>query len=449
MRKSPTGKILEKFQKSAIDLEAQISDRGDSLGEGYSYQGSLVKVPIKCGNCHTDFSILPSNYKKGVGCARACCRKPSLAKQQRSESKLLEELRRRGDTLAPTSKFVRVEHKVDIVCGCCNETFSIAPTKYNYGQGCDPCSRSASAKRVIEEWQIKFEQLVLDRGDSKAESYSYKNSRVAVDLLCGSGGHVFSIIPASYVLGGSCRKHGCNAQGEARREMSAIGMDAEIAKRGDSKAPGYTYIKASLPVDLVCGQCRHPFKKRPNSYKKGGGCPRCAGRSPEKARQDFESAIKRRGDACLSEYHYNDQKVDIRCGKCTNVYHQSPNMYKKGHGCPCCAGSGFDPAKPGVLYYLAFELANGRTVYKIGITNRTVERRYAKCKTPYRVVKEEYFLFGHLCKDAERRIIKKYKKHRCKDAPVDTIGNTELFEFDVLGIDRGINARYVARLSVA
>jgi hypothetical protein len=32
-------------------------------------------------------------------------------------------------------------------------------------------------------------------------------------------------------------------------------------------------------------------------------------------------------------------------------------------------------------------------------------------------------------------LIRKHWKHRCKDTPVDDLGNKELFNIDVLGLD--------------
>lgn len=48
----------------------------------------------------------------------------------------------------------------------------------------------------------------------------------------------------------------------------------------------------------------------------------------------------------------------------------------QGNGCPFCGCSGFDKTKPGILYYLKIITENNQTLYKIGITNRTVEEKF-------------------------------------------------------------------------
>ena len=44
-------------------------------------------------------------------------------------------------------------------------------------------------------------------------------------------------------------------------------------------------------------------------------------------------------------------------------------------GCPACADSGIDINAPGILYYLRIE-TRAHTFWKIGVTNRTVEKRF-------------------------------------------------------------------------
>ena len=85
------------------------------------------------------------------------------------------------------------------------------------------------------------------------------------------------------------------------------------------------------------------------------------------------------------------------------------------------------------LYYLAFQVALDRTVYKIGITKNSVKSRYRGCNTPYKVLwvvtPEDAELSVRVL---ERAVVNRFRFERCEDAPVDGLANTELFDVDVL-----------------
>ena len=72
--------------------------------------------------------------------------------------------------------------------------------------------------------------------------------------------------------------------------------------------------------------------------------------------------------------HY---KVEIICPKHGSFWAQAASHVKGNQsGCPDCAVSGFNPNMPGTLYYIAVSADNRQTLYKIGITNLSVEKRF-------------------------------------------------------------------------
>ena len=95
--------------------------------------------------------------------------------------------------------------------------------------------------------------------------------------------------------------------------------------------------------------------------------------------------------------------------------------------------SGFNKNKPGILYYLRI---SGGTAYKIGITNLSVEERYnlkdLEVITP---VKQWYYVDGEEAYQQEQKILKTYKYAQYKGDKLLHIGNTELFDRDILLMD--------------
>ena len=111
-----------------------------------------------------------------------------------------------------------------------------------------------------------------------------------------------------------------------------------------------------------------------------------------------------------------------------------------GRGCHCCSKSGFDKNESAVLYYIKFETEN-KTLYKIGITNKTTKIRLRGMGIPKNIkttiLQELFFKSGSDAMNMETKILKEFKEFKYKDAPIMNNGNSELFIVDVLKLDDG------------
>ena len=91
---------------------------------------------------------------------------------------------------------------------------------------------------------------------------------------------------------------------------------------------------------------------------------------------------------------------------------------------------GFNPSKPAILYYLSI---NNGAAYKIGITNKSVEKRFSLTeRSRITVVKIWYYKLGAECAAKERYVINKYKQHKYTGPKLLRSGHTEMFNIDVL-----------------
>ena len=117
------------------------------------------------------------------------------------------------------------------------------------------------------------------------------------------------------------------------------------------------------------------------------------------------------------------------------AWRATPANLMRGRGCPGCRKTGFDQTKPGRLYYLRIEDRIFGALYKIGITNRTVAERYIKEKAKLDVIKVWEYPLGKDARDAEQAIIKEYKDSLYTGDPLLVDGNTEVFRYDILGLD--------------
>ena len=104
-------------------------------------------------------------------------------------------------------------------------------------------------------------------------------------------------------------------------------------------------------------------------------------------------------------------------------------------GCPGCADPGFDQTKPAILYYIRIKTEN-RPLYKIDITNRTVNERFPLYADQITVVAIWEYPFGIEAMARETEILRTFKNQLYEGPSVIGTSNAEIFEFDVLDLDK-------------
>lgn len=158
---------------------------------------------------------------------------------------------------------------------------------------------------------------------------------------------------------------------------------------------------------------------------------------------NFNLMLLERGCTLLSSDRITD---NLKCLVCDHEWSRNKNhvrwKYKKeAVPCPNCRKSflmhgGFDVNAVGYLYYLRVETPQGN-LYKIGITNRSVEDRFTKTDlTKITTLRCLGFERGQSAADLEKYYINLFKDFRYQGEPALSSGNTELFTTDILGLDQ-------------
>lgn len=146
-------------------------------------------------------------------------------------------------------------------------------------------------------------------------------------------------------------------------------------------------------------------------------------------------AIEKHGykyDYSNTQYTHNTNAVKIICRE-HGEFEQEAHMHLLGHGCQKCAVSGFKKDKPATLYYIRIAGAN---VYKIGITNNSVNDRFlARDLDNIEIIKEWYYENGEEAYAREQKILQEFRDYRYSGDPILSSGNSEMFTIDVLGLD--------------
>ena len=252
---------------------------------------------------------------------------------------------------------------------------------------------------------------------------TYKNSKAKLDLECDKG-HQYRANWGSFGQGNRCPHCSGNAKLTHDFVLGEIGKaDYKLISR---------YENANEKLDLECDK-GHQYKARWGDFKAGYRCPCCSGNI--KLTHEFVlGEIGNAGYKLLSTYEQSGKKLDLECDK-GHRYKACWGHFNEGTRCPYCAVSGFNPDKPGSLYYVRFD-QNGKAFYKIGITNRTIAERFCGEPTPYTVIMETRYLFGYLAAELERDILANHKRHQYQGDCFLVSGNTELFTKDVLRLDK-------------
>lgn len=272
----------------------------------------------------------------------------------------------------------------------------------------------------------------------------YVSSATKVTINCSDHGP-FEQTPSEHLIGSGCAKCGSLAAADARRKTT----EQFIAKANAVHGNRYDYslveyLSAMEKVTIICPD-HGPFEQAPNGHVTGKGCYECGILVSSDARRlTTEQFITKarmvhgdRYDYSLVEYVTNRKKVKIICSD-HGLFLQAPNDHiDQKSGCADCAQTGFNPSKPGLLYYLAITTDDGGTRYKIGITNLSVEERFpAADLARIRVVKIWRFAVGSVAAERESEILNQFSGDRYYGPNLLVgAGNSELFTHDILGLD--------------
>lgn len=263
----------------------------------------------------------------------------------------------------------------------------------------------------------------------------YVNTYTKVIIVCPIHGE-FEQTPKSHLRGYQCNK--------CTREASKLTTEEFITRavkvHGDRyDYLGTTYKDMKTNVSVVC-PIHGEFTQRPYDHLQGRGCKKCGGTNPLTTEEFIERAKqvhKNKYDYSKSKYILNDIKVEIVCHKHGSFW-QSAHAHLNGSGCSGCSQSGFNTSKPGILYYLKITTDDNQELYKIGITNRSVNERFRlQDLQKIEIVKQRRYENGQDAYDKEQEILKKYKRYKYNGPDVLESGNTELFTVDIREIKNG------------
>jgi Zn finger protein HypA/HybF involved in hydrogenase expression len=336
-------------------------------------------------------------------------------------------------------EYVAAIKDVTIICPEHGE-FRQRPTNHYIGHGCHECG--GNKPLTLDKFIKRATRIHKNLYDySRVE---FENVESKIEIICPEHGSFFQRV-MSHLKGFGCDR--CGRVDVAKKLSHSVERFFEDAVQAHGDRYDYSqvkYINAQTKVTIICPD-HGPFEQRPANHIRDIGCPKCGDESTAVLRtlttEEFVRIAKAshgdRYDYSKAVYKSAHEKVEIVCAEHGSFWQIPPNHYKAG--CPGCANSGFDQTKSGLLYYIAVTTDNGDTLYKIGITNLSIKKRFpVPDLARMRVVKTWQFELGHMAAEREAEILSQFSGHRyCGPDMLVGAGNTELFVRDVLGLDKG------------
>lgn len=265
-------------------------------------------------------------------------------------------------------------------------------------------------------------------------SVNYINSKTKVSIVCSIHGE-FKQAPNHHLSGHGCKKCSIMSITDIQRKSNESFITEASLKHNNK----YSYTKTNytgcdFKVTITC-PTHGDFGQVSSSHLRGHGCPSCAGI----VRTTIDEFISRSTIVHNDKYIYRDviytnmrTKVTITC-PIHGEFKQTPVDHLAGNGCPSCAVTGFDVNKLAILYYLKITTDDSKVLYKIGITNRTVNERFSLTDlSKVEIVKQKLFDKGSDALALETKIKQQYKQYQYTGPNILESGNTELFTVDIL-----------------
>ena len=282
----------------------------------------------------------------------------------------------------------------------------------------------------------------IKRSDIKHNNkYDYSKSIYTgihnpVTIICPEHGE-FEQTPNNHAKSG-CVK--CHVQNQTKSKDKFVSDADEIHKNlYDYSTSEYT--NTNTKVDIICKK-HGLFSQTPANHLKGQGCPKC-GKERMTLAQTHNTNIFISRAIAIHKNVYNYQKCNYIAAKIKvtivcpihGAFEQTPDSHLRGQGCPSCADSGFNIAKPAYLYYLKITTDTNQILYKIGITNRTVNERFNLTDlSKIEIVKQKLYNNGQDALDWETKLKRMYKEYQYKGPDILSSGNTELFTEDIIAM---------------
>lgn len=327
-------------------------------------------------------------------------------------------------------------------CSNCGHLGLLIPNLFWRGTGCTNCNFKIGIDEVARrDADAYHSETYPPIQNQEYQGIDSKRKHRCTDVLCGCTGE---LSPYNFWK----KNVGCPKCAEKRIATEQTFNLAQV-KQKDQTA---TYFSDYPPI----GEYKNALTPRlhncsihgenwtaPSSFWAGTGCPECGKLRGAESRVLTLEEVRSKDQNSLNFQNY--PPIGEYTGALIPRLHRcfehgenwtSPSSFWAGTGCPGCASTGFNNTKPGFLYYLKVECSPTKILYKIGITNRTVQERFTnKDLSKIVVLKLWHFDIGELARRRESEVLREFREFKYNGKSILSSGNSELFTKDILSLD--------------
>jgi len=399
--------------------------------DNIDYINMKTKINLLCPE-HGEFSVKPERHLAGTECPK--CKSIKHFSYSEVISKLKD--------IYPNYSFDNfiVSNSITkskIICNIHGEFISDA-NKLLSLKGCPSCFLENEKLNFIKKASIIHNNLY------SYDKINYINKHTKITITCPVHGD-FQQKPNNHLSGHGCLQCGIQSKYITKEEFITISNNIFNFRYDYSKVD---YVDASHLITIIC-PVHGEFQQISGTHMRGLGCTEC---SSEKRRLKLlKKTLEEAKEIHNNKYLYNienikkefftlSSRVPIECPE-HGTFIQNIGNHSKGANCPQCifplnAIERYEN-KPTTLYYVYFKELD---LYKIGLTKQSVEKRFnIEIKRGYSIIILQTTLYenGLDAYKMEQYILERYKDFKYMGNKVLDAGNTELFTYDILGLNKG------------
>lgn len=334
------------------------------------------------------------------------------------------EVIKKGGILLSTKYRVTSDY-IKIQCNGCSKIWEAQFSEILRGRWCSSCAQYKSSSKDVVVAAKKLNMSIV--GDIKRGE--------KIHIRCDVCGHE-NKTRWKYITGGSvgCKK--CAGQ-----ERFSYKQVCDFLSGRDIKMMSKNYKNSHAKLKLLCLKC---FKKWETSFVKikacGTGCPYCAGNVKYSQKTAYET-VQKTDCELISKYNGANNKVLVKCNKCSFVRSVVFSSVRNGSRCPNCTSSGQNQrllqetllkifkSKSEIFYnYNQFDWLKTKGRWKQHIDILIINNSYT---IAIEYDGEQHFMpirFGNISKEIANKNLKKQKKmDKLKDTKIKNSNDIDYF----------------------
>jgi len=383
----------------------ELAKEADGWDPSEVTKGSQFKKQWKCSKSHTWIATIGSRSLRNLGCPYCSGNKVLVGINNlgTTHPKLAEELNNKADADLPPGSHKRVLWR----CTNSHEWESTVANRALSGSGCPYCSGKrvsagvndlATTHPLIAAEADGWDPKLVSFGSQKKMKWRCLRGH---DWVASIGSRTLRNLGCPYCAGTKVWA-GFN---DLRTTHPSISFEA------DGWDPAQISQGSNVKKKWKCG-LGHTWQATVSARtNKTSGCPYCAGKSVLKGFNDLKTkypliAIEAEGwDPSTSTSGSGARKL----WKCSVGHTWKSSIHNRvlhQSGCPSCAATGFNPDKPGYLYFLKH---SDWEMLQIGITNFPDNRLHSHRKLGWKLLELRGPMDGHLTQQWETAILRMLK----------------------------------------